>query len=745
MNVLVIIESPFKAPAIRGYLGRGYKVMSSVGHVRDLPKSKLGVDIEHDFEPQYINIRGKGDVIKELRKAANAADLVLFATDPDREGEAIAWHLAAVLEGSAKKYERITFNEITKNAVKAAVKNPREINMDLVNAQQTRRILDRIVGYKISPILWKHIRSGLSAGRVQSVATRLIVEREEEIKAFVPEEYWNLTAQLSATGGDFSARFTGRGGKKLEVHDGATANEIAEAVKKSHIVVSSVKKALKQRRAQPPLITSTLTQEANKKLGFSSARTMRAAQELYEGISLGDKGTRGLITYMRTDSLRISDEARDAARAYIVERYGAQYYPKSPNVFKSRGNAQDAHEAIRPTNVFDTPESVADSLTPDQLKVYSLVWERFVASQMANAQLDTVVAEIKAGDYDFRAAGYTVRFNGFMAVSHDSQEHSEEQPQDEELGAGKLPELAEGEELHLRELLTEQKFTQPPPHYNEASMIKTLEELGIGRPSTFVPTINTIITREYVVRDGRALIPTKLGYETNALMKEYFSDIIDYGFTAKMEEDLDRIEQGEEDYHVTLRQFYERFEPMLENAAASNRDRGEPELSDLICEKCGSRMVVKNGRYGKFAACPNYPECRSTVRLGADGSPLTEKKVEVLAEEKCEKCGRDMVLRTGRYGQFYACKGYPECKNTRPVVADTGFTCPKCGKRLVYRKVRSKGGFYSCEGYPDCDFSTWDTPLPEKCPACGGMLVKNKQKKTIKCIAGCGYTAKDGE
>lgn len=738
MNILVIVESPTKVPTIKSYLGKGYKVVASYGHVRDLPKSKFGVDIENDFEPQYINIRGKGQIIDEIKKLAKESDAIYLAGDPDREGEAISWHLVNILGKHAAKAKRITFNEITKTAVKKGAKQPRDINMNLVNSQQARRVLDRIVGYKISPLLWSNIQSGLSAGRVQSVTTRLVVDREEEIKNFVPVEYWLMGANLkNAEGSEFFAKFYGKNGSKLELHNEKEANAVYDAVKNAPFVVRSIKTAQKNRHSLPPLITSTLIQEANKKLSFQSQRTMKVAQELYEGVSLGDKGTKGLITYMRTDSLRVSDEARESCREFIVNKYGAEYYPPTPNVFKSRSSAQDAHEAIRPTNVEDTPESVKDKLSVDQYKIYKLIWERFVASQMASEVLDTVVADINAADYTFRAGGYTVKFKGFTVLVNDNMDES-----DEELTKGKLPELAEGEVLSLISLSKDQKFTQPPARYTEASLSKAMEEKGIGRPSTYTPTITLIISRGYVKRDGKTLVPTDTAFETIDLMKKQFPDIVDYGFTAKMEEDLDKIENGEMTYIDVLNGFYGPFEKLLNEAKQSIPKEKPVELAEnLFCTNCGAQMVIKTGRYGKFAACPNYPECKCIVSL--DKPKQDEPKEEILAEEKCEKCGSDMVLRRSRYGSFYACKGYPKCKNTRPVLRDTGAVCPKCGKRIVMKQGKNRMVFFSCEGYPNCDFSTWDTPQKEKCPECGGLLLKNKQKKTITCYnSNCSYTEK---
>ncbi|MBO5767038.1 MAG: type I DNA topoisomerase, partial [Clostridia bacterium] len=562
MNTLVIVESPHKANTIKSFLGKGYKVKSSKGHVRDLPKSKLGIDIENDFEPQYINIRGKGELINELRREAKAADRVFLAADPDREGEAISWHLASVLALDPAKTKRITFNEITKNTVKEAIKHPRDIDMNLVNSQQTRRILDRLVGYKISPFLWKHIKNGLSAGRVQSVATRIVVEREQEIEAFKPEEYWVIGALFATEKGElFKAKFYGADGKKLELSSDSEVREMLDRAARGEFKVESVKRALKQRRPAPPFITSTLQQDANRKLSFQSQKTMLIAQELYEGVNIGEKNAHGLITYMRTDSLRISDEAREAAKNVIINEYGAEYYPKTPNVYKIKKNAQDAHEAIRPTDPTITPESLRGKITNDQYKLYKLIWDRFIASQMAPELLDTVSADIVSNGVCFRANGHTVKFRGFAAVYGDIADEG-----NDEDGGAMLPELSEGEAVTPKEITPEQKFTQPPARFTEGSLIKVLEDKGIGRPSTYTATITTIISREYIRREGKFLVPTELGVITTETMKKAFSHIVDYKFTAEMEEDLDRIEDGTSEYIDVLREFYRHFSAQLEEA-----------------------------------------------------------------------------------------------------------------------------------------------------------------------------------
>lgn len=736
-TTLVIVESPTKVPTIKGFLGKGYKVVSSKGHVRDLPKSKLGIDVEHDFEPKYINIRGKGELINALKKEAKNASKVLLATDPDREGEAISWHLAAVLGLDSEKAQRITFNELTKNTVRDAIKHPRDLDMNLVNSQQTRRILDRLVGYKISPFLWKKIKSGLSAGRVQSVATRMIVEREEEIEAFVSEEYWTISARLFKESGEsFVAKFHGTPEKKLSIADGEQAEKLLAELKEASFAVSGIKKAVKRRKPLPPFTTSTLQQEANRRLGFQSQRTMMVAQELYEGVSLGERTAHGLITYMRTDSLRISEEAQAAASALIREKFGPEYCPKTPNVYKTKAGAQDAHEAIRPSDPSLTPDSVKGKLSNDQFKLYKLIWERFMASQMKNAELDTVSVDIAAGKYLFRASGYTVKFPGFM-VLYDTVRDNE----DEDDKPLELPPLTVDEPLTAQEITPAQHFTQPPARFTEGSLVKMMEEKGVGRPSTFTSTITTIIARGYVRRNGKVLEPTELGRLTTKLMKDSFPEIVDYGFTAKMEDDLDKIENGQAEYLSVLRNFYTDFEKELKDAdeKLEKVEYVKPvEVTDIICDKCGANMVVREGRYGKFAACPNFPKCRNTRRLSDDGDEGAE---EVLADEKCPVCGADMILKKGAYGSFYACRNYPDCKTTKPYYKDTGVACPQCGKRILVKQSRSRKTFYSCEDYPNCKFSVWDVPQQMKCPKCGGLVLKKKNKEYYYCYdENCGWS-----
>ncbi len=766
MSNLVIIESPTKAPTIKGYLGSNYKVVASNGHVRDLPKSSIGVDIENNFKPHYINIRGRGDLIKDIKKEAKAASKVYLATDPDREGEAISWHLAAALDIPLDKTMRITFNEITKTAVKSAIKNPRQIDMNLVNAQQARRILDRIVGYKLSPFLWKTVKSGLSAGRVQSVATRIIVDREEEIRAFVPNEYWTIDAILVLSDGrEIKAHFYGNESGKLRITNREEADKVISAVNGKPFLVKAIKRGVKHKTPAPPFTTSTMQQEASRKLGFQSARTMKVAQELYEGVNLGSEngGVQGLITYMRTDSLRVSSEAQAAAKDFITIKYGENYCPSSPRNYKTRSSAQDAHEAIRPAKITLEPAAIKKHLTPDQFKLYKLIWERFVASQMQSAELNTVSADFDSSSYIFRTSGYTITFPGYMAVYVETEDETRRSA-DESTGENDnendngerdllIPDIREGQKLGSKEVKGDQHFTEAPPRYTEASLIKYLEEKGIGRPSTYTPIITTIIARNYVSRDGKSLVPTQLGEVTTKLMKENFPDIVNYRFTADIETELDGIENGNEDMLSVLKKFWSDFEHELE---AAGKNIGEEsvtlpvEETDIICEKCGSRMVIKTGKFGKFAACPNYPKCKNTkpledVKKASGTADQTEKKEkpekkQIIADFKCEKCGGDMVLRTGKYGSFYACVNYPNCKFTKQKTKDIDVSCPKCGSKIVMKHGRNKTVFYSCDRYPDCDFSSWDMPTSEKCPKCGGMLFKRKGRDILFCRnEGCGF------
>ncbi len=749
MANLVIVESPSKATAIKKYLGSNYKVIASKGHVRDLPKSSLSVDVENGFEAHYINIRGKGDLIKEIRKEAKAAKKVFLAPDPDREGEAIAWHLAAALGLDPAKTLRVTFNEITPDVVRAAIKSPRAIDMNLVNAQQTRRIWDRVVGYKLSPYLWKSVKNGLSAGRVQSVASRIIVDREEEIRAFKPEEYWTIDVSVGTGDKAFVVRFYGNIDGRIKLPDEASAKFVVDAVKGKDFTVKSVKRASRQKLPAPPFTTSTMQQEASRKLGFQSQRIMRVAQELYEGINIGTEngGVQGLITYMRTDSLRVSADAQSVAREFITAKYGEGACPKTPRVYKAKAGAQDAHEAIRPANVALEPAKVHKYLTVDQYRLYKLIWERFVASQMESATLNTQTLELECAGYMFRASGYSVATPGYMAVYEESEDEDARADAHDEQRDLRIPDLTENERLAAQSVVPQCHFTEPPARYTEASLIKFLDEKGIGRPSTYNTIITTIVSRNYVTRDGKSLVPTPLGEVTTKLMKENFADIVDYTFTAQMENELDEIEEGNADMTAVLEKFWQGFSRELENAEKTigkGDFRLPVEETDIICEKCGAKMVIKNGRYGKFAACPNYPTCKNTKPLDTEkpdaAEEKPEKKAPVVADFKCELCGGDMVQRTGRYGTFFACANYPSCTFTKQKTKELDVPCPKCAAKILIKTGRNKTVFYSCERYPECDFSSWDMPVAEKCPDCGNMLFRKKGKPVLVCHEKtCGY------
>ena len=664
---LVIVESPAKAKTIGKFLGKGYKVIASNGHVRDLPKSQLGVDVEHDFAPKYITLRGRGDVLERIRKEAKNAKTVYLATDPDMEGEAISWHLAQILKLDTNTKCRIVFNEITSGTVKKSVKAARTINMDLVDAQQARRVLDRLVGYKISPILWAKVRKGLSAGRVQSVATRIICDREQEIMDFVSDEYWTVSATLKHKGArkPIEAKFYGFDGKKTELHNEADADAVIARAGAGEFTVTDRKVAEKVRNAPAPFTTSSMQQEASRKLGFTAKLTMLVAQQLYEGIDLAGKGATGLITYMRTDSVRIAEEAQQQALAEIKAQYGEKYVPAKPNVFKGRKGAQDAHEAIRPANVALTPQAVKASLTNQQFKLYKLIYERFLASQMMPAVFETNTITFDAGGCTFRANGVRTIFDGYTAVYTEGKDEAQEKDV-------ALPELPVDEMLAAQKLDKEQKFTQPPPRYTEATLVKTLEERGIGRPSTYSPTISTILERGYVRREKKQLVPTELGFIVTQLMKDKFEDIVDVKFTADMESKLDLIKDGEQEWTEVIREFYGPFEESVEKASATIEKVVVPdEVSDVQCEKCGAMMVYKMGRFGKFLACPNFPECR----------------------------------------------------NTKAIVEKIDVPCPKCGAALIKRKSKRGKPFYGCERYPECDFVSWDKPAKDKCPQCGSLMV----------------------
>ena len=742
MSTLLILESPSKAHTVKTFLGNEYKVVASKGHIRDLPQKTLGVDIDHNFMPHYINISGKTELIKELKKEAKKVDIVLLATDPDREGEAISWHLANALKEDAKKIKRVAFNEITKDAVTKGISNPRDIDMNLVDSQQTRRILDRIVGYKISPFLWKTIHGGLSAGRVQSVATRIIVERENEIRAFIPSEYWSIEAEFKTDENKkFTAKLHSDKNGKIELKNKDQVETILNILESNPnaYIVTSIKKGVRTKNPAPPFITSTLQQEGSKKLGFQLSRIMKVAQELYEGIDLGSAngGTQGLITYMRTDSLRIAKEAQEAAKDFIVNNFGENCYPSKPRIYKSRNNAQDAHEAIRPSKVELTPERVKQYLSSDQYKLYKLIWSRFVASQMESAKYDTISADIENNGYIFRASGSQVRFAGYLSIYKDADTEKDND--------AILPTFKKDDKLKCSKLKPEQHFTEPPARYTEASLVKFLEEMGIGRPSTYTPIITNIISREYVEREGKSLKPTSLGEVVTKLMVENFSDIMDYKFTASVESKLDSIEEGKASMNSILTSFYNDFEKELNKATKSleNRTIEVPnEELDVTCDKCGAKMIIKKGRFGKFAACPNYPKCKNTKPLTKDGKVIEniEQTDPISTDLKCEKCGSEMVLRSGRYGNFYACVNYPKCKNTKNIANEIGVKCPDCGGNIVERKGKRGSTFYSCDNYPKCKFSKNDLPTNDICPNCGKMLLKKQRTEQLICIdKECGY------
>lgn len=687
MSKLLIVESPAKAKTIEKYLGKGYTVMASMGHVRDLPKSKIGVDIEHGFAPKYEEIKGKEELIAKLKSQAKKASDIYLATDPDREGEAISWHLAAMLGLELTEPNRVTFNEITKSGIQQGMDNPRVIDQSLVDAQQARRILDRIVGYKLSPFLWRKVRRGLSAGRVQSVAVRLLVDREEQIRAFVPEEYWTIDANVSpkSSRSRFDIRLALKNGAKLTISNDEQAQAVLDELEGQEYIVGTVKKGVKKRSPAPPFTTSTMQQEASRKLGFQARRTMKVAQELYEGIELEDFGAVGLITYMRTDSLRVSAEAQGEADKYITSTYGKEYLPSSRRVYKSRSNSQDAHEAIRPTMPHVTPEEAKKSLTAEQYKLYKLIWSRFIASQMASALLDTVSADILAGNYTFKASGFSVKFDGFTVLYEESTDEADEK--------GKaLPPLEEGTALKRNSIDKNQHFTAPPARFTEASLIKTLEENGIGRPSTYAPTITTILARGYIERNQKVLVPTALGEVVTGLLKEQFKSIVDVKFTANMEDQLDKIETGNTNWVHTMQDFYGDFEETLATAEKNmegKRVKVPDEQTDVDCELCGRKMVIKSGRFGKFLACP----------------------------------------------------GFPECKNTKKIVQETGGFCPVCGKKVLAKKSKAGKGFYGCQDNPTCGFMTWDKPLLDRCPKCQSTLFqKTGRGGVIHCLKeGCGY------
>ncbi|MDA8085014.1 MAG: type I DNA topoisomerase [Nitrospiraceae bacterium] len=723
MKSLVIVESPAKAKTISKILGKDFTVKASVGHIKDLPAKEMGIDIEHDFTPQYIVIPGKEKVIKELRKAAKEADTVYIAPDPDREGEAIAWHIAEEVKDKKKTLYRIKFNEITKSAVLEAVKNPGEIDMMKVDAQQARRILDRLVGYELSPLLWRKVRRGLSAGRVQSVAVRLVVDREREIEAFKQEEYWSINAEFEGSSKpSFWSRLFKYQDEKVEIGNAETAESVVSSLRDSRFILASIDRKKRKRMPSPPFITSTLQQEASRKLRFTAKKTMAVAQQLYEGIELGEEGAVGLITYMRTDSNRISAEAQKAAREYIEQTYGKEFLPEKPPVYKSKASAQEAHEAVRPTYMTNVPEQIKHYLSKEQFSLYKLIWNRFVASQMAPAELELTTFDIspeqQKGRTIFRATGSVVKFQGFMALYTEGTD--ELLDENESL----LPSLTEGEGLRLLDLQPKQHFTQPPPRYTEASLVKALEEKGIGRPSTYAAIMSTIQDRKYVQKTDGKFSPTELGVVVNDLLVERFSELMDIGFTANLEEDLDHIEDGKTKWVKVVSDFYAPFHGKLAEAlAVPGKVKPQDIPTEATCEKCGKPMVIRWGRHGRFMACSGFPECKNAKPL--DGDKPAQEPVET--DEKCPKCGSPMLLKSGRFGKFYACSGYPECKTTKPI--STGVKCPEDGGDIVERRSKRGRSFWSCSNYPKCKFATWNKPVAQKCPQCGAPFLGEKWSK----------------
>lgn len=728
---LVIVESPAKARTLEKFLGKGFEVRACGGHIRDLPPQRLGVNIDEDFEPTYITIKGKSEIIKLLKTHAKKAEKVYLAPDPDREGEAIAWHLKNAL-GRSIKVKRIEFNEITKAAVQEAVEHPREIDKDRVDAQQARRVLDRLVGYKISPILWKKIRKGLSAGRVQSVAVRLICDREKAIRAFKPEEYWKITAKLSKEGQDqtFEAKLFSKGNEKIKVTSGGQANKIVAEAKAGSFDVTKVVRKEQKRHSAPPFITSTLQQEAARKLGFSAKKTMSVAQRLYEGVELKKSHERvGLITYMRTDSFRLAAQAIGEVRKYIAEKHGKQYLPAKPAFYKRKKQAQDAHEAIRPTSVFRTPDAIKDSLSLDQYKLYLLIWNRFVACQMKSAVIDQTSVDIDAAGYTFRATGSIIKFDGFMTLYIEGKDEEEEEK------AGVLPDLSEGDKLNLLGLLPTQHFTQPPPRYSEATLVKELEQKGIGRPSTYAPIMATVESRGYVKRENKYMRPTKLGETINQQMVLHFPRIVDVSFTAHMEDDLDDILEGKVKWRAMLADFYGPFAKTLEKAKVNMKKIKKEKMLEEKCPDCGKNLMIRDGRYGEFIACSGFPKCRYTRAIeekktddAQKGETGATKPVGEVSKEMCDKCGKPMVMKRSRYGAFLACSGYPKCKNIKSIVKEIGIDCPDCGGKLIERRSRRGKIFYGCSNYPKCKFGLWSKPTGEKCPKCGSLLVDKVSK-----------------
>ncbi|MCC6728311.1 MAG: type I DNA topoisomerase [Chthonomonadales bacterium] len=764
---LIIVESPAKTKTLKNFLSgsvetgegkSGFVIEASMGHVRDLPEREMGIDVNDDFKPKYVSIPTRRDVLKRLTEAARKADVVYLASDPDREGEAIAWHLAQALK--LKNARRIEFNEITRSAVLNAIHHPRDIDAQRVNAQEARRLLDRLVGYRLSPLLWKKVRKNLSAGRVQSVAVRLICDREREILAFVPVEYWSLTATLTPRDPDarfpFEARFVGRGKEKVELHREEEAAEIVRAVEGAAWAVRGVRRQERKRNPAAPFITSTLQQEASRKLGFGNRRTMSTAQQLYEGVELGGEGSVGLITYMRTDSTRVAAEAQAEARAFLGETYGANYLPAQPPQYRARSAAQDAHEAIRPTSAFRTPESVAEFLSNEQVRLYRLIWQRFIASQMPPAIFDVTTADIDAAGHTFRSTGSVMKFDGFMRVYLEGRDGQEQDDEDR----APLPSLTGGQALDLLKLEPRQHFTEPPPRYTEATLVKALEEKGIGRPSTYATIISTVQDRGYVALEDKRFGPTELGLTVNDLLVKHFPDILDVGFTAGMETRLDEVEEGRADKVRVLRDFYEPFERSL-SSAHETMERIKPEAveTEHLCPTCGKKMMLRQSARGPFLGCSGYPRCRTILNVGPDGEPLpVEEKAPALTDQPCPKCGKPLVEREGRFGKFLGCSAYPKCKTivklpgdqgpqSAPTAQPTGIQCPRDGGEIVAKRSRRGAVFYGCANYPQCDFTTWHRPIGRPCPECGWPLgeqsFRGRTNGTLKCSnPDCSYSEK---
>lgn len=722
---LVVIEGAGKVKTVEKYLGKGYKVFATKGHVRDLPQKTLAVNVKKDFEPKYEIMPDKTETVKELKNLASKADAIYLATDPDREGEAISWHIANILGLSPEQPVRAEFNEISEKAVKNGLAHPRKINLNLVDAQQARRVLDRLVGYKLSPVLCKKIRNNLSAGRVQSVTLRLIVEREREIRNFKPEEYWTFFSNLKNSDHfEMRASLEKKNNKKYKIANKDELDKVLSDLKGESYVVGKVVKKVAKSHAPAPFITSSMQQDALNKLGMNLKQTSAAAQALYEGVNIGGEHI-ALITYIRTDSTRVSPDAQKAAREFIAKKFGEKFVPAKPNIYASKKSAQDAHEAIRPITLDRTPESLKGTLSPENYKLYKLIYERFLASQMSDAEYNTVNAEINAGNYTFKVSGKTPLFAGYTAVYSNYQEEK-----DDEMGV-KLPVLTEGEQLAFVSHTYEQKFTKPPARYTEASLVKTMEEKGIGRPATYTPTVALLFSREYIVKEGKFIVPTQLGEEVTDMLVKYFSDIMDVGFTANMESKLDDIEDGGKIWQKVVGEYYNGLEDKIAAAMGDSFSlKAADEVSDVICENCGSRMVYKNGKFGRFLACPNFPKCRNTKALDENGN-VVDKENPKQPEQTgviCDKCGSPMVLRHGKFGDFLACSAYPKCKNIKNIQTNEDYgKCPDCGKPLK-RIISGKGAFYGCTGYPDCKFTSLYPVSDKKCPDCGGYMVKRSYK-----------------